>query len=204
MADRFRRIPEQSGPQTERNAVQIMCLNGWGGKLSDTLLPYLASAAPDVLCLQEVVHSPETEMPWLTYRDGAHVLPQRANFFSDVRGVLPDHVSVFCAAAQGVLWTDEVSIPSQWGLATFVHQAFPIIGQLHRALFTEGYSPFGFGSHPRSRNAHGVRIYDYSQNRPVSITHMHGLRDLAGKFDTPERTTQAQRLLDLSRACCRT
>lgn len=178
--------------------MRIMCLNGWGGKLHSDLLPYLAADAPDVLCLQEVIHSPETNKDWLTYRDGDHVLPQRANLFRDVCAILPDHVATFCPAAQGVLWDDDVSIPSQWGLATFVHKSLPIIGQVQGFVHKE-YSPVGYGDHPRSRSAHGVRVYDYAQNRPVSITHMHGLRDLNGKMDTPERATQAQRLLDLSK-----
>lgn len=174
-----------------------MCLNGWGGKLHGELLPYLASSAPDVLCLQEVVHSPASDKDWLTYRDGDHILPQRANFFRDVCRVLPDHVPTFCPAAQGVLWDDEISVPSQWGLATFVHKSFPIVGQV-QGFVHKFYSPVGYGNHPRCRSAHGVRVYDYQRDRPVSITHMHGLRDLYGKMDTPERTAQAHRLLDLS------
>ena len=31
------------------------------------------------------------------------------------------------------------------------------------------------------------------------VSHMHGLRDLAGKFDTPERLEQAKRFLALTR-----
>lgn len=153
---------------------------------------------PEVLCLQEVIHSPETEKDWLTYRDGDHVLPQRANFFRDISQALPDHLATFCPAAQGFLWDDETPIPSQWGLTTFVHKSFPIIGQV-QGFVHKSYSPVGYGDHPRSRSAHGVRIYDYARDRPVSITHMHGLRDLGGKMDTPERALQAQRLLDLSR-----
>ena len=179
-----------------------MCLNGWGGKLHDVLLPYVAKSAPDILCLQEVVHSPATDKDWLTYRDGDHVLPQRANFFRDVCRALPDHVAVFCPAAQGVLWDDQVSIPSQFGLATFVHKSIPIIEQV-QGFVHKDYSPVGYGDHPRSRNAHGVRVFDYDNNRPVCVTHMHGLRDLNGKMDTPERGMQAQRLLDLSRRISR-
>ncbi len=174
-----------------------MCLNGWGGKLYGELLPYVASSAPDILCLQEVVHTPESSKDWLTYRDGDHVLPQRANFFRDVCGALPDHVATFCPAAQGVLWDGEKSIPSQWGLATFVHKSFPIIEQAQSFVHKE-YSPVGYGEHPRSRSAHAVRVYDYKYDRAVSITHMHGLRDLNGKMDTPERAIQAKRLLELS------
>ena len=178
--------------------MQIMCLNGWGGKLYDRLLPYLATTAPDILCLQEVVHSPQTSKDWLTYRDGAHVLPQRANLFRDVCRSLPDHAAMFCPAAQGVLWDGDVPIPSQWGLATFVHGSIPIIGQV-QGFVHKDYVPDGYGDHPRSRSAHGVRLYDHDHGRSVSVTHMHGLRDLAGKLDTPERATQARGLLDLSR-----
>ncbi len=175
-----------------------MCLNGWGGKLHEELLPYVENTAPDVLCLQEVVHSPASEKDWLTYRDGDHVLPQRTNFFRDVCSALPEHVAVFCPAAQGVLWDKDQSVPSQWGLATFIHRSFPIIGQV-QGFVHKGFSPVGYGDHPRSRSAHGLRIYDYQAGRPLSVTHMHGLRDLNGKMDTPERAAQARKLLDLSR-----
>lgn len=181
----------------EANVLKIMCLNGWGGKLHKDLLPYLVEADPDILCLQEVVHSPETDKDWLTYRDGDHVLPQRANFFRDVCVALPDHESIFCPAAQGVLWDDDHQIPSQWGLATFVRRSHPIIGQV-QGFVHKDYSAVGYGNHPRSRTAHGVRVYDYALSRSISVTHMHGLRDLNGKMDTPERAAQARRLLAVS------
>lgn len=171
-----------------------MCLNGWGGKLHSRLLPYVAASAPDVLCLQEAVHSPESEKDRLTYCHGDHTLPQRVNFFRDVCDALPDHMATFCPAAQGVLWDDDVSVHSQWGIAAFVYKSFPLIGQV-QGVFHESFSPVGYGDHPRSRSAHGVRVYDWSRNRPVSSTQMHGLRDPNGKMDTPGRATQAERLL---------
>jgi endonuclease/exonuclease/phosphatase family metal-dependent hydrolase len=176
--------------------MRIMCLNGWGGKLHEALADYVAKASPDVLCLQEVVHSPATDEDWLDYRDGAHTLPQRANFFRDVAALLPGHVATFCPAAQGVLWDGDVAIPSQWGLATFVRASFPVIGQI-QSFVHKGYSPDGYGDHPRSRNAHAVRLYDHQRNWPVCIIHTHGLRDLAGKMDTPARFAQANRLAEL-------
>ena len=124
-----------------KGLLQIMSLNGWGGKLHDKLLPYLERTAPDILCLQEVVHSPETDKDALTYRDGDHVLPQRANFFRDVSRTLPDHVGVFCPAAQGVLWDGESSVPSQWGLASLVHRSLSIIGQVQEFVH-KGYAPW--------------------------------------------------------------
>ena len=94
-----------------------MCLNGWGGRLYEDLLPYLRKTGPNILCLQEVFHTPSSKHDWLTYRDGDHILPQRANLFRDVAAALLEHVAIFCPAAQRALWDDDVSIPSQWGLA---------------------------------------------------------------------------------------
>lgn len=179
--------------------MRIMCLNGRGGTLHDALLPFLAEAAPDILCLQEVVHSPDTDADWLTYRDGEHVLPQRTNFLADVCAVLPEHVAIFCPAARGVLWDGETPVPSWWGLATFVHRRAPVVGQL-QGFVHKGYAPDGYGDHPRSRSAHGVRVHDHATGRFLTVTHMHGLRDLAGKMDTPERAAQAHRLKGIADA----
>lgn len=179
--------------------MQIMCLNGWGGTLAEALLPYLRASAPDVLCLQEVVHTPDAETEWLTYRDGAHVLPQRARFFDEVSTALPDHRATFCPAARGVLWDADQSVPSYWGLATYVRATLPVIGQ-SQGFVHKTFSADGYGAHPRSRSAHALRLYDAEKERVVSLAHMHGLRDLRGKMDTPERRAQAQRLLDLVRS----
>lgn len=178
--------------------MRIMALNAWGGTLHEALITYLSAERPDILCLQEVVHTPAADRDWLTYRDGDHILPQRANLFREVAAALPDHVAIFCPAAQGVLYDGDTAIPSQWGLATFVHAALPVIAQA-QGFVHKGFSPDGYGDHPRSRNAHVVRVHDFERNRAVCIGHMHGLRDLAGKMDTPERAAQARRLADLMR-----
>lgn len=176
--------------------MKLMCLNGWGGRLHADLVAYLRASRPDVLCLQEVVHTPHAQKDWLTYRDTGIELPQRARFFDDVCAALPDHVATFCPAAQGDLWDGQEPVASQWGLATFVHRALPVIGQAQRFVHKQ-FSARGYGDHPRSRNAHAVRIHDPGRDRCMTIAHMHGLRDLDGKHDTPERLAQAERLRDL-------
>ena len=176
--------------------MKIICLNGWGGKLHKELLAYIDTEQPDVLCLQEVVHSPSAAKDWLEYRDDEHLLQQRANFFSDVARALPNHLATFCPAAQGALWDGEIAVPSQWGLATFVRSTLPVIAQV-QGFVHKTFSPHGYGEHPRSRVAHIVRLYDYAEDRSLCIGHMHGLRDPAGKGDTPERLAQAERLAAL-------
>jgi endonuclease/exonuclease/phosphatase family metal-dependent hydrolase len=179
--------------------VRVMCLNAWGGTLYQPLIDYIAKEAPDVLCLQEVVHTPTARKDVLTYRDGAHVLPQRSNLFRDVSNALPEHSATFAPAAQGVLWDGDEPVPSQWGLATFVHRSHPIVAQ-HQGFVHKNFSPEGYGDHPRSRSAHTVRLYDYERNWAVCVAHMHGLRDIAGKADTPERVVQARRFADICRS----
>ena len=128
--------------------MRIVCLNGWGGKLSDQVQAYLREISPDVLCMQEVVHSPTAEKEWLASRDGDHVLPQRANFFRDVRKALPGHFAVFCPAAQGVLWDEDEPSPSQgWGLATFVRADVPVVAQA-QGFVHKTFSPYKYGRHP--------------------------------------------------------
>ncbi|MBL4807060.1 MAG: endonuclease/exonuclease/phosphatase family protein, partial [Rhodobacteraceae bacterium] len=60
------------------------------------------------------------------------------------------------------------------------------------------FSANGYGDHPRSRSAHAIRLFDYKNGWPITIAHMHGLRDLTGKQDTPARLIQAERLRDLT------
>ncbi len=173
-----------------------MSLNGWGGTLHDVLIPYIVAEQPDILCLQEVVHTRDAPAAWLTYRDGVHVLPQRAQFLAEVAAALPDHVATFCPAAQGVLWHGDDACPSQWGLASFVHRSLPVIGQ-HQGFVHKDFKPDGYGDHPRSRSAHAVRIHDASRGGAVVVAHMHGLRDPDGKHDTPARAAQARRFAEI-------
>jgi endonuclease/exonuclease/phosphatase family metal-dependent hydrolase len=179
--------------------VRIMCLNAWGGTLYDQLIAYLRHESPDILCLQEVVHTPATRKETLIYRDGDHGLRQRANLFRDVATALSDHVATFCPAAQGVLWDGSDQIPSQWGLATFVRTTFPILAQ-HHGFVHKSFSPTGYGQHPRSRTAHAIRVYDFERGWPICVAHMHGLRDPGGKMDTPERLAQSRKFAAMCKA----
>jgi endonuclease/exonuclease/phosphatase family metal-dependent hydrolase len=49
----------------------------------------------------------------------------------------------------------------------------------------------------RPRVAHAARVVDRNGDRTVTIAHLHGLRDSAGKADTPARHAQAKRLRTL-------
>jgi len=176
--------------------MHIISLNAWGGTLHGPLLSFLAEARPAVLCLQEVIHSPETTKADLTYRDSERVLPQRANLFTEIQSVLSEYQAMFCPAARGTLWDGEVAVASFWGQASFVHRSLPITAQA-QGFVHKTYGADGYGAHPRSRPGHAMRLFDHAAGRGVCVTHMHGLRDPAGKHDTPARRAQALRFLEL-------
>lgn len=181
--------------------MRILSLNAWGGKLHAPLIDYLAAAQADVLCLQEVVNTPGCREAELTYRDGDHVLNQRTNLYEDIKQVLPQHEARFFPASRGVLYDGQGRThASEFGLATFTGSGFPVIGEA--MSFVHGaFSADGWGDHPRARNAHCVRLFDPTINGPLTIAHMHGLRDpAAGKADSEIRRRQSERLVTLIRS----
>lgn len=176
--------------------MKIASLNIWGGMLHEPLMRYLANIDADVLCLQEVARAPGARHDWLTYRDGSVELQQRAHLFDEIAAVLPAHDGIFCPTARGMLEDGGEPCWQEFGIATFVRKDIPIIGQ---ALdFIHGsFSANGFGAHPRPRNAHGIRIFDHYTGAPITVVQLHGLRDPAGKQDTPARQRQTEALLCL-------
>lgn len=173
--------------------LRILSLNAWGGRLFTPLMDYLRREDPDVLCLQEVVRTHEASPEWLVYRDKGVELPQRARLFDEIKALFPDHDAFFFPTASGPLFDGERAVSSEFGLATFIRRTYPVLGET--AGFVHGqFSPDGWGPHPRARNAHCVRIFDYGGRFPITIAQMHGLRDTGGKEDTPERAAQAEAL----------
>ncbi len=176
--------------------MRIVSLNAWGGLLHEPLMRYLVDIDADVLCLQEVGRTPGVQGDWLTYRDHGVELMQRINLFEELKAALPAHDGWFLPFARGDLFDGDRRLFSEFGLATFVRRTYPVIGQA--AGFVHGeFSTDGWGEHPRSRNAHCIRLFDYNRGYPITIAHMHGLRDVIGKGDTPARHHQANALVDL-------
>lgn len=176
--------------------MKILSLNVWGGMLHAPLLDYLAAVDADVYCLQEVPRAVAARSDWLTYRDGTVELQQRSNLYKEIATALPGHDGFFAPAMRGQLIDGDRPCWQEFGLATFVRQDIAVIGQ--SLDFVHGsFSPHSFGDHPRSRNAHAFRLYDYKADRPLCVVQFHGLREVDGKGDTPNRGAQAEALVAL-------
>jgi endonuclease/exonuclease/phosphatase family metal-dependent hydrolase len=177
--------------------VRIVSLNAWGGAMFDALATWLPTCGADVLCLQEVTRTPGLG-GWTSFDDGERQLPQRANLFDDVRALLPRHQAMFVASDAGPVRDEHGTAWQQdFGLGLFVHDALTMVGK--RAAFVHGafvqHDAWAISDRPRI--AHGVRLHDRSSGRFVTVVHLHGLRDPAGKHDTTERAEQVGRLARL-------
>jgi endonuclease/exonuclease/phosphatase family metal-dependent hydrolase len=177
--------------------VRIVSLNAWGGAMFEPLADWLPRCGADVLCLQEVTRTPGLG-GWTTFSDGERQLPQRANLFDDVRQALPRHQAHFLACDAGPVASGDGCVRQQdFGLAMFIDERLPVIGQT--ASFVHGafvdHQEWAIADRPRL--AHAARLVDRTANRAVTVVHLHGLRDPDGKHDTPARRAQAEQLVCL-------
>jgi endonuclease/exonuclease/phosphatase family metal-dependent hydrolase len=177
--------------------VQIISLNAWGGTMYDPLADWLGTCEADVLCVQEVTRTPNLS-GWTRFDDGERSLPQRADLFDDISAALPCHRGRFGASDRGPVRGPDGSIHRQdFGIALFVREDVPILGEdrafVHGAFVDHDDWPVA----ERPRIAQAARLRDRQSGRTLAITHLHGLRDPAGKDDTPERRRQARLLVSL-------
>ena len=178
--------------------MKIISLNAWGGAMFDSLVEWLPDCGADILCLQEVTRT-NGLCGTTRFDDGERSLPQRANLYADVCATLPNHQGVFLTSDSGPVY-DEIGNRHQqdFGISLFVHQRIPMVRTevafVHGAHVDHHEWPIS----DRPRVAHAARLFDRVSDRYVTIVHLHGLRDSAGKADSPSRISQAHRLADLT------
>lgn len=179
--------------------MRIVSLNAWCGASYDALASWLPGVGADVVCLQECTRTAGIG-GWTMFRDDERELSQRANLFADVAGLLPYHQGAFDASDAGPVATVDgdggsVTYRQDFGLATFVDSRYPVVGRLSEFVFGTFTDHERWPSNGRPRLAQGVRLLDRLRQRYVTIVHLHGLRDTAGKGDTTTRRHQAERLV---------
>lgn len=189
-------LPAAVGPATF-HLMRIVSLNAWGGAMYDDLLPWLRTDPADVLCLQEVTRTPGLA-GWTAFADAERTLPQRADLLADVAGALPHHQPLFVASDTGpVTGDDGIRREQDFGIATFVAVGLTLTGvashPVHGAYARHQEWPH---TH-RPRTALAVQVAEPS-GRTVGVIQVHGLRDAAGKGDSPARREQAERLAALA------
>ncbi|OPC84655.1 endonuclease [Embleya scabrispora] len=178
--------------------MRIISINAWGGARYGVLGPWLETCRADVLCVQEVTHTPGLG-GWTRYDDAERSLPQRADLLADIRARLPRHHGLHVAGDSGPVHDEDRRRHRQdFGVATFVHDGSALIGVRSAFLhgdYTEHRDEWPAGDRPRAALA--VRLFDRAARRHVTVVNVHGLRDPQGKGDTEARRAQAHRLARL-------
>lgn len=178
--------------------MKAVWLNAWGGCLAEPLLDWIGAEAPDALFLQEVTRGEAPGRGRYWYRGGDAPLPQLPDLFGAVGRVLPRHGATFAPAARGPIYDDDGrEVDVAFGLGTFLSPGLEVIGQIQGFVHGD-FRPGGWGAPPAPRALHGVRVAGPLGRMCLAQT--HGLRDPAGKHDTPARARQADRIADLLRA----
>ncbi|MCW1950460.1 MAG: endonuclease/exonuclease/phosphatase family protein [Octadecabacter sp.] len=177
--------------------MKIVSLNAWGGQVWPALGSWLGSYGADVVCLQEMIKPVDPSPPWLAYRDAFRSLNQRSDLFGDICKSLPHHNAAFHPAVQGKLSdTAGVEYVSQHGLGQWCAPGLTVLDRIDG--FVHGaFRKDGWGDEPVPRGFQAVRLAQQGRARSVTIAHFHGLRDAAGKGDTPLRQEQAKRAITL-------
>ncbi len=182
--------------------MRIVSVNAWGGAMYDDLAAWLPAVDADVVCLQEVTRTPGLT-GWTTFEDDARSLPQRADLAADVAGVLPGHDLWFTVSDTGPVTDAGGRVHRQhFGLGMLARSELARVATrtayVHGAYADHGSDAAASWPHSgRPRAAQAARFVDHRTGRSVTLVHLHGLRDDAGKADSPARRGQARRLATL-------
>ena len=174
--------------------MKVVSVNAWGGAMFDALIPWLREVDADIVCLQEVTRTSGAS-GWATFTDGERTLPQRLNLLRDVSSAFAGYQPYFVANDAGPVTDDDgVEWRQDFGIATWVRDDIPVVGIDARNVPSTFVDHSEWGIDDRPRSALTLTVRDRLGDRNVSVIQLHGLRDSAGKQDTPARFDQAKRL----------
>jgi Endonuclease/Exonuclease/phosphatase family len=178
--------------------IRLVSLNAWGGRLIDPLRHFIRAVDPDILCLQEVTRAIDPSPDMLIFRGGGDDLLQHADLFEEIRQILPKHSAQFFPATMGELFDAEGrTFKSMFGLATFLRPSLAVLGQELGFVHSAFNLAHGWGTPPVPRNMHCLRLLNMVSGNMFTLGHLHGLRELSGKEDTPTRARQAEKIIEM-------
>lgn len=170
--------------------MKIISLNIWMGKQFNELSQFIASQSHDmdVFCFQEVFH---TTSEVKENKNGT-----RANLFSELQQLLPDHEGYFEPAYESNVGNfieindTPVGYHLAWGLAIFIRKGLDLISTNHLFVLGNKNSPATDNFRPTILQYANLKT-SYGS---VTIAHTHGLWVKGNKDDTPYRIEQSQKI----------
>ena len=153
--------------------MKLITLNIWGGHVLDPLLKFIRiHRETDIFCLQEVYHNAKDKI-------SDEDRPVSLNIFSEIAQLLPEHNGFFRPTVNNI-----------YGIGIFVKHGIDVLEEgeitIHDNVNYRGRGP----THSRNLQWINCRI----DSKSYSILNMHGLWNGLGKYDSPERIAQSQRI----------
>ena len=167
--------------------MKLISLNVWGGKVFGPLMDFIKKHAPDtdIFCLEEVPFGSKA---------GENGDGIRDNLFAELQLVLSDFQAFkFMVPAGAQLTSMHIGNEARVGMVIFIRKGIPTSD--YGCFFT--YPEDSPEVRPEDKDVGNFQhlIFETGGKKYV-LGHVHGLWQVSGKFDTPERLEQSRRLVN--------
>ena len=180
-------------------SLRLETLNIWGGRLYHALLAHIRRQVDnvDIFCFQEV-YTTQSDHLWArddfappSARRLTNDLPERANMYQELQGVLPEFDSSFASCQDGYAYHGPVDFDLSFGLAIFARKTLYVDGMGEYFVHRARNSVVGRDNATIGRNLQYIQFH--LDRKPFTIVNMHGLWNGKGKTDSPERIEQSRK-----------
>ncbi len=158
--------------------MKILCLNTWGGRLTEKLVDFLKQHTDvDVFCFQEVYNEAH----------GKDTIWMDTNFdlLYDLKKALPDYLCYY-----------DPHLSDYWGLAMFVRKELIVLEQ--GEWFVHKHKGHNYEQEKIGHTAKNVQYVTLKieDQQKLTIINFHGLWNGQGKGDSDDRIEQSRQLVE--------
>ena len=158
--------------------MKILCLNTWGGRLTEQLVEFLKQHTDvDVFCFQEVYNEAH----------GKDTIWMDTNFdlLNDLKKALPDYLCYY-----------DPHLSDYWGLAMFVRKELIVLEQ--GEWFVHKHKGHNYEQEKIGHTAKNVQYVTLKieDQQKLTIINFHGLWNGQGKGDSDDRIEQSRQLVE--------
>ena len=165
--------------------MKLISLNLWAGREYDTLMNWISKEAEstDLFCFQEVFDTNSDETVVSEF--------YRANLFSELDRILPEHSGYFAPTQDQCGFDGLVDFNLSWGLAMFAREEIMRSEIADQFVYRSRNSREEDNTTIARNLQYGTFLVDGSE---VLIANLHGLWNGKGKTDTNNRIAQSKNI----------
>ncbi len=160
------------------NAMKLITLNTWAGRLKEPLNEFLRTQMQDtdIFCFQEIFNNYTGETDDYIDEKGGNV-----HMLDEISAILTDYDMHFCPVAENV-----------YGIAIFLKKGIEVIQSGEVTLYSNPSFDTNDEASDHDRKMQWMHIKN--ANRDLMLMNVHGHWDASGKDDTSNRLEQSRRI----------